>query len=162
MAKLEYLILHCSATPPNMEVTKAHIEQWHLVERGWSKVGYSKLFQRSGNVIDFVEVDNDQWITPEEITNGAAGFNSKSVHWCFAGGLDKHGGELFGYPDLILTPAQMINFRHELNDFLKYHGDVKVIGHNQVSSKKCPGFKVSDLLKIYDIPANFITDKKLA
>jgi len=161
MGKLKYLIIHCSATPPQMEVTKADIEKWHLVERGWSKVGYSKLFQRSGNVIDFYEIDSDQWVSANEVTNGAVGFNDKAVHWCFAGGLDKHGNELLGYLDLVLTPAQMINFRHELNEFLNYHPDIKIIGHNQVSTKQCPGFNVSELLKIYGIPDKYFLEGKV-
>ena len=30
MAKLKYLVLHCTATPEGRDVTAAQIRQWHL------------------------------------------------------------------------------------------------------------------------------------
>ncbi len=147
MGQLKYLMLHNSATPENREVTKEDIEKWHLKERGWSKVGYSKLFQRVGSVIDFYEIDSDQWITSGELTNGAVGFNSISVHWCIAGGLTRDKKEIFGSPENIINQNQLIALKNELTEFVKYHPQVKIIGHNQVSHKSCPGFKVSSLLK---------------
>lgn len=160
MKELKYLILHNAATPGTREVTKADIEQWHLKERGWSRVGYSKLFQRSGNVIDFYEIDSDQWVEANEITNGATGFNSVSVHWCFAGGKTKDGIDIFGSYKDVIVDNQFFAFKNELVEFLKYHPQVKIIGHNQVSSKKCPGFEVSELLKIIGIPSkNILTGK---
>jgi N-acetylmuramoyl-L-alanine amidase len=161
MGALKYLILHNSATPNNREVTKADIEQWHLKERGWSRVGYSKLFQRSGNVVDFYDIDSDQWIDADEITNGATGFNSISVHWCFAGGTKKDGSVIFGRPDEIISDNQFLAFRTELNDFLKYHQEVKIIGHNQVANKECPGFNVSELLRLLGVPSKFILEGKI-
>lgn len=159
MGELKYLILHCSDTPPNREVTEEDIRQWHIVERGWSKYGYSKLFQRSGNVLDFYDIDNDQWVEANEITNGAVGFNRNSVHWCFAGG--KIGANGLVEPDKILTSNQMIAFKVEINEFLKYHPQVVVIGHNQVSTKLCPGFKVSELLRLSGIPNKYIKEGKI-
>lgn len=33
MAKLKYLCIHCSATPPVMKVTRGMLEEWHLAPR---------------------------------------------------------------------------------------------------------------------------------
>jgi hypothetical protein len=30
MGKLKYYVIHCADTPPNMEVTKGMLEQWHM------------------------------------------------------------------------------------------------------------------------------------
>lgn len=161
MWKLKYIILHCADTPCYREVTKEDIEHWHLGDkeqggRGWSRVGYSKMFQRSGNVVDFIKQNSDQWIDSSEISNGAKGYNGISVHWCFAGGRDKENKTIIGQPDEIITDAQFLAFRNELNDFLKYHPQVKIIGHNQVSSKSCPNFKVDELLKLIGVPKKYI------
>lgn len=161
MGQLKYLILHNSATKGSREVTRADIEQWHLKERGWSRVGYSKIFQRGGGVVDFYEIDSDQWIEADEITNGATGFNGCSVHWCFAGGKDEKGADIFGQPEQIITPAQLIEFKRNLDAFLKYHPDVKIIGHNQVSTKLCPGFKVADLLRQIGVNSKHILEGKI-
>ncbi len=49
MAKLKYLVLHCTATPEGREVTSADIRRMHLSPvsaaggRGWKQVGYTDL-----------------------------------------------------------------------------------------------------------------------
>ena len=48
MAKLERLVIHCTATPPGREVSAADIRRWHTAPvsqggRGWRQVGYTDL-----------------------------------------------------------------------------------------------------------------------
>ena len=55
MAKLKYLVLHCTATPPGREVSSDEIRAWHTNPvckggRGWSQVGYTDLIHLDGEV----------------------------------------------------------------------------------------------------------------
>ena len=161
MAELKYLILHNTATKGSREVTREDIEQWHLKERKWSRVGYSRLYQRSGDTVNFYEIDSDQWVESNEITNGASGFNSCSVHWCFAGGLDESNKAIMGLPKDVLTKGQMIQFKRDIFEFIADHPQIKIIGHNQVSEKYCPGFKVSELLKLIGVNSTHILEGKI-
>ena len=48
MAKLKYLVIHCTATPEGREVSSADIRKWHTSPvsqggRGWKQVGYLSL-----------------------------------------------------------------------------------------------------------------------
>ena len=48
MAKMKYLVIHCTATPEGREVTAADIRHWHCDPpakggRGWKQVGYTDL-----------------------------------------------------------------------------------------------------------------------
>ena len=93
MAKLKYLVIHCTATKAGREVTAAEIRRWHTspppVGRGWKQVGYTDLFHLDGSVERLVRNNEDDNVDSWEITNGAAGFNSVSRHVVYAGGLDR-------------------------------------------------------------------------
>ena len=84
MAKLKYLVIHCTATKAGREVTAAEIRRWHTspppVGRGWKQVGYTDLFHLDGSVERLVRNNEDDNVDSWEITNGAAGFNSVSRH----------------------------------------------------------------------------------
>ena len=48
MARLQYLVIHCTATPEGREVTSAAIRHWHTDPvskggRGWKQVGYTDM-----------------------------------------------------------------------------------------------------------------------
>ena len=95
--RVEYLIIHCTATKEGKRVTGDDIKNWHLSPvseggRGWRQVGYRQLIRLDG--IERLVGDNgDEFIDPWEITNGVAGFNNKSIHICYVGGLDESGSQ---------------------------------------------------------------------
>lgn len=92
MAKLQYLVIHCTATPEGREVSAADIRRWHTspvpTGRGWRQVGYTDLFHLDGSVERLVDNNEDGNVDPWEITNGAAGYNGVSRHIVYAGGCD--------------------------------------------------------------------------
>ena len=52
---LQYLVIHCTATPEGREVSAADIRRWHTAPvseggRGWRQVGYTDLFHLDGTV----------------------------------------------------------------------------------------------------------------
>lgn len=139
MAKLKYLVIHCSDTPAGREIYKEDIEQWHLIERGWSRVGYSDLIHLDGSITNLIQFDQDDIVDNWEISNGARGFNGVARHVCYAGGA--HG-----------VDTRTHNQKYALEVYVKYmllrHPDIKVVGHYQLSkSKNCPSFNVTMWLR---------------
>ena len=111
MAKLKYLVIHCTAPPEGRkpgfvdccsempegrEVSSADIRKWHTSPvsqggRGWKQVGYTDLFHLQGGVERLVNNNEDAQVDPWEVTNGAKGYNSVSRHIVYAGGVAKEG-----------------------------------------------------------------------
>lgn len=147
MNKFEFLIIHCSATPEGRSITPQTVRNWHTlpkpVGRGWERVGYSDLILLDGTRHQFVKHNSDNWIDPEEITNGVQGLNSKSRHVCYIGGLslDKKTAKN------TLTDQQNRTLSTIISEVLSYAPNVKIAGHNQFSNKFCPSFWVPDYLK---------------
>ena len=82
---LQYLVIHCTATPEGREVSAADIRRWHTAPvseggRGWRQVGYTDLFHLDGTVERLVGNNEDAFVDPWEITNGAAGYNGVARH----------------------------------------------------------------------------------
>ena len=78
-ASTDYIVIHCSATKPSMDVDAETIRNWHVNERGWRDIGYHKVIKRNGDVEDGRDV--------RDSGAHAAGYNSKSVGVCMVGGM---------------------------------------------------------------------------
>jgi N-acetylmuramoyl-L-alanine amidase len=143
MGKLQYLVIHCTATPEGREVSVEDIEKWHLEGRGWSRVGYSDLIQLDGKLLNLIPFDQDDNVDPWELSNGALGYNGKARHVVYSGGcanLTLSDGKRPAKDTR--TPAQYVALATYVLYTVLRHPDIKVIGHNQISSKDCPSFDV--------------------
>lgn len=143
MAKLKYLVLHCTATPEGREVTSNEIRAWHTNPvskggRGWKQVGYTDMIHLDGRVERLVENNEDANVDPWEITNGAKGYNSTSRHVVYVGGVARDRKT----PRDTRTPAQLKAMESYVKDFHRRHPDVKIVGHNELAAKACPSFDV--------------------
>lgn len=155
--KLKYLVIHCTATPEGREVTGADIRRMHLSPKseggqGWKQVGYTDLIHLDGTVERLVDNNEDAWVDPWEITNGAAGYNAVSRHIVYAGGCD---GSM--RPKDTRTPSQRKALETYVKRFHDSHPDVRIIGHRDLSpdlngngkiepsewTKACPSFDVA-------------------
>ncbi len=152
MAKLQYLVIHCTATPEGREVSAADIRRWHTspipTGRGWRQDGYTDLFHLDGSVERLVDNNEDGNVDPWEITNGAAGYNSVSRHIVYAGGCDASMR-----PKDTRTEAQKEALKKYVLDFHAKHPDVRIVGHNQLAAKACPSFDVPQWLQEIGIKA---------
>lgn len=145
---VEYLIIHCTATPQGREVTSADIRRWHTspppAGRGWKQVGYTDIFHLNGGVERLVANNEDGIVDPWEITNGVAGLNSRIRSIVYVGGLDVTGK----LPIDTRTRDQREAMKKYVLDFIKINPTVKVAGHYQFDkSKACPSFNVYEWLK---------------
>lgn len=150
MAKLQYLVIHCTATPEGREVSAADIRRWHTspapAGRGWKQVGYTDLFHLDGSVERLVANNEDGNVDPWEITNGAAGYNGVSRHVVYAGGCNAAM-----QPKDTRTAAQKEALKRYVLDFHAQHPDVRIVGHNQLAAKACPSFDVPQWLETIGI-----------
>ena len=151
MARLKYLVIHCTQTPEGREVSSADIRRWHTEPvskggRGWKQVGYTDMIHLDGTVERLVKNNEDAEVDPWEITNGAKGYNAVSRHVVYVGGCD----ELM-HPKDTRTAAQLAAMARYVQDFHQRFPDVEIIGHNQVSAKDCPCFDVPEWLKTIGI-----------
>ncbi len=152
MGKLQYLVLHCTATPEGREVSAADIRRMHTSPvsaggRGWKQVGYTDLIHLDGTVERLVENNEDAWVDNWEITNGAKGYNSVSRHVVYAGGMSR---DMKASEDT-RTAAQLKAMEKYVKDFHRRHPEVRIIGHNEVAAKACPSFDVQRWLKTIGI-----------
>lgn len=148
MAKLKYLVLHCTATPEGREVSSDDIRAWHTNPvskggRGWSQVGYTDLIHLNGEVERLVDNNEDANVDPWEITNGAKGYNSISRHVVYVGGVVADGKTTKD----TRTKAQKAAMEAYVKEFHKRHPNVRIIGHREVAAKDCPSFDVQVWLK---------------
>jgi len=163
---LDYLVIHCTATPSGRDITKDDIIRWHLSPkskggRGWSRLGYSDMIYLDGSLINLTPYNQDNSVDNKEITWGVAGINSRSRHVVYAGGLDlDHDLEGMSDDDLdemsfndkyipadTRTPAQLETMEVYVKYMIKRHPNIKVAGHNQFANKACPGFDVQRWLR---------------
>ncbi len=148
MAKIAFLVLHCTATPEGREVTAGDIRRWHTSPvsaggRGWKQVGYTDIIHLDGSIERLVGNNEDANVDPWEVTNGAKGYNSVSRHVVYAGGMAKDMSK----PKDTRTPAQLMAMENYVKDFHKRFPSVRIIGHNEVAAKACPSFDVQKWLK---------------
>lgn len=139
---IDRIIVHCSATRPDwmqdMAVRDkvAEIRRWHMLDRGWSDIGYHILIDRNGDVALGRPMD---WTGAHVI-----GHNRGSVGVCLIGGhasaaTDAFGEHFTSEQDASLR-AVILNINQEAGRTLAVHG------HNEFAAKACPGFTVRDWL----------------
>jgi hypothetical protein len=148
MAKaIEYLVIHCTATPENRIISSDDIRLWHLSPkpkgRGWKQVGYTDMFHIDGTVERLVKNNDDAYVDGWEITNGAVGVNDKARHIVYVGGLDVAGKQ----PKDTRTAAQNESLKKYVLNFYKRFPKVRIVGHNELAAKACPSFDVQAWLK---------------
>ena len=147
MGKLRYLVIHCTATPEGREVSSADIRRWHTSPppkgRGWKQVGYTDMIHLNGKTERLVPNNEDAWVDPWEVTNGAKGYNSVSRHLVYVGGL---ASDAKTSKDT-RTAAQLKTMAAYVRSFHQRFPEVEIVGHNQVAAKDCPCFDVPKWLE---------------
>lgn len=142
--KTNYIVVHCSATPPNSDIGVAEIDKMHR-ERGWEGIGYHFVIRKDGTLE-----------TGENMASRGAhvkGYNSTSVGICLVGGLDERRK-----PSKSFTSLQFITLKKLITFLLEMYPEAEVAGHRDFSPdldgdgvisswefmKECPCFPVKE------------------
>ncbi len=128
----KYLVLHCSATPPGMDVGVERIREWHVQGNGWSDIGYHFVIRRDGRV------ENGR--NEASVGSHVAGHNHYSIGICLVGGVDVASAA--SAPQNNFTEAQWAALRTLLRTLLDKYPQATILGHRDFPgvSKACPSF----------------------
>lgn len=135
---VHYLIVHCSATRPGLDIGVEEITRWHVDERGFTDIGYHYVLRRSG------AIENGRSLSLQGAH--AYGYNSSSVGICLIGGVD--------YDDLPtqnFTESQYSSLRIVLKALRLIFPNAHICGHRDLKTKHptlktCPCFDVRNWL----------------
>ena len=162
-AKTDYVVWHCSATPPSQDIGSAQIDIMHKA-KGWDGIGYALVVRRDGRIE-----------TGEGLGRRGAhvkGLNSVSVGICMIGGVDENGNAENNFTD-----EQWKAAKHAFEFLTLLYPDASHVGHRDLSPdsdgdgrvqkheflKDCPCYSVSqwqqnDLQPISDLYAPWEVD----
>lgn len=128
MRKINYIIVHCSATRVTQDVTVEDIDRMHR-ERGYVRgIGYHYYVCKDGKIYEGRPLE---W-------NGAhcRGWNAVSLGVCYEGGLDAQGK-----PADTRTMAQKASMLSLLEVLKDRYPEAHIMGHRDTGAKKeCPCF----------------------
>lgn len=150
MREIKYIVIHCTGGSQDQK-TSSIKAGWKA--KGWKNVGYAKLISKDGSF--------ETLATDEQITNGVAGHNSKSIHICYKGGWDSVNKKMLDNR----TPEQKLTLEKLVKEYHSKYPNAKILGHRDFSPDKdkdgiiekfewikvCPSFEVSDWLKEINI-----------
>ncbi len=122
---MENIIIHCSASPNGRDDRASDIHRWHK-ERGFDGIGYHYVICVDGSV----ESGRPEYWTGAH----ASGHNKGTIGVCLIG-TDSFSNKQFDSLEILVKLL------------LHKYPAAKVIGHNEISTKTCPGFNVQDWLK---------------
>lgn len=131
MRKIDKIILHCTATKDDHDVSVHDIDIWHKA-RGWKMCGYHFLVRLDGEIERARPIDM--------VGAHARGFNKTSIGIAYAGGIDKYGNAVN-----TMSKAQTDSMFVLIDSLAVIFGSLELIGHNDVTDRKtCPNFDVSE------------------
>jgi N-acetylmuramoyl-L-alanine amidase len=149
-ADVKYLVVHCSATPPEQDIGAKELDRMHR-ERGFLKIGYHFVIRRNGNIESGRSVD--------EVGAHVEGHNHESLGICMVGGVAKESHVVRDGSGSVVEFKAQNNFTPEqfatLHSLLKqmttpYTGaetvypTAEILGHRDFPNvhKDCPSFDV--------------------
>lgn len=129
MRKINWLVIHTTATRPSMDIGVKEVRQWHKA-KGWSDIGYHYIIRRDGTV---------EKGRPEANTGAhVAGHNADSIGISMAGGVNERTLK----PESNYTQAQWSSLEGLLHKLVQKYPDANVTGHRDFPgvAKACPCF----------------------
>jgi N-acetylmuramoyl-L-alanine amidase len=144
MKQIDYIFIHCSAGHGDLESVRKF---WREV-RGWRGVGYHT----------FIDYDGHRHrVAPyNQIVNGVLGYNHRSIHICYRGGVLKSNTYIVSDSRSIKQKDGIIL---EISDALKYLQDnqpidqIRILGHRDASPDRNGDGIIEPWERIKDCPS---------
>jgi len=156
MRNINEINVHCAATKPGWMAGRpgvdrvAEITRWHVVDNGWAAIGYHYIIDRDGK---YYRGRSEKMVGAFEPR-----VNATAIGICLIGGYGSAATDDFAKH---YTPEQDATLRKLISALQDKHpGITKVTGHNDYSTKACPGFKVGRWLD--HKPPRVFTESKTA
>lgn len=131
MRTIQYLVVHCTATPQTTTVSA--IQNYWRRNLGWKNPGYHFIILADGSYRQLQPI--------EKPANGVKGFNKGSIHIAYIGGVDAANR-----PADNRTPAQKRTLFKLLKELKAQFPRAVVLGHRDFRgvTKACPSFDAMD------------------
>ena len=126
MRRIDWLVVHCTATPQS--TTVASIQRYWRENLKWKSPGYHFLIEANGTVYNLQPINLP--------SNGVAGHNANSIHISYIGGVN--GRQAIDNR----TDAQKREILRLLTDLKKQFPNAQIQGHRDFPrvAKACPSF----------------------
>jgi N-acetylmuramoyl-L-alanine amidase len=136
MRIIKYIVVHCTATPPETSIES--IKRYWKEHLHWRDPGYHYIIKRNGEI---------ECIHPEnKVSNGVRNFNKNAIHISYIGGVDAKGHAVDNR-----TPAQIHSMFNKLMELGEKYPNAIILGHRDFPgvTKQCPSFDVKKWLRDY-------------
>lgn len=128
--RTDFIVIHCSATPPSMNIGAREIDRWHRA-KGYFRIGYHFVIRRDGSVEHGRDVN--------AIGAHARGVNDRSIGIVLVGGV----AEDKKTPEDNFTPEQWATLEQLVGELEGEFPKAEIIGHRDVDKHRaCPSFDV--------------------
>jgi len=130
MRRIDYIVIHCSASPAGMDIGAAEIDRWHR-QRRFREIGYHFVIRRNG------VLEKGRGLS--RIGAHVKGYNRNSIGICWVGGLDDNQ-----HPQDNRTAEQITTMRTLVAQLKEIWPNAQVKGHRDFPNvhKDCPCFDV--------------------
>ena len=149
--RVDYLVVHTSATKPSMDIGVKEIDVWHKA-RKWKGIGYHFVIRRNG----VLESGRSVAVAGAHVY----GYNRVSLGICLVGGLSEKEGK----PENNYEEVQMDTLHTLLVSCKQMYPRAEVVGHRDLSPdvdgdgiiepwewlKECPCMDIPAWWKAYD------------
>ena len=127
MRLVKEIIIHCSATREEQQVSVDTIRDWHLA-KGWNDIGYHFYIDLDGTINKGRDID--------KIGAHCKGRNRNSIGICYCGGVEADGKT----PKDTRTQEQKDSLLHVLKTLKAMYPEAVIYSHNEFANKACPSF----------------------
>lgn len=134
MRNINYIVVHCTATPQNTTIESIQ-KYWREVLK-WHAPGYHYIIKASGELVQLLPI--------EQISNGVAGYNSQCINIAYIGGIDNNVNPIDNR-----TPAQKEMLLKLLKQLKQQFPKAVIQGHRDFPGvkKACPSFDAKNEYK---------------
>ena len=134
MRLVKEIIIHCSATREEQQVSVDTIRDWHLA-KGWNDIGYHFYIDLDGTINKGRDID--------KIGAHCKGHNRNSIGICYCGGVEADGKT----PKDTRTQEQKDSLLHVLKTLKAMYPEAVIYSHNEFANKACPSFDATEEYK---------------
>ena len=131
MRLVKEIIIHCSATREEQQVSVDTIRDWHLA-KGWNDIGYHFYIDLDGTINKGRDID--------KMGAHCKGHNRNSIGICYCGGVEADGKT----PKDTRTQEQKDSLLNVLKTLKAMYPEAVIYSHNEFANKACPSFDATE------------------
>ena len=131
MRLVKEIIIHCSATREEQQVSVDTIRDWHLA-KGWNDIGYHFYIDLDGTINKGRDID--------KIGAHCKGHNRNSIGICYCGGVEADGKT----PKDTRTQEQKDSLLNVLKTLKAMYPEAVIYSHSEFAAKACPSFDATE------------------